>query len=108
MAGFAFGIDSSAGFGEVLFACGGLWTRSLDENLEDILENQEPLLCGEVPGGGDRFSSELVLEKDGRAGVACFDGICFVGVGESIAVSFVVAVGGKESADIGLAESRVC
>lgn len=108
MAGFAFGIDSSAGFGEVLFACGGLWTRSLDENFEDMLENQEPLLCGEVPGGGDRFSSELALVKDGRAGVVCFVGSDFVGVGASIVVSFVVAVGGKESPEMGPAESRVC
>lgn len=88
------GTESSAGFGDAVFAWGGLWLAVLpDENLDEILENQEPLLCG---AEGVRFSSELVLDKGGRGAAALSDtsvwlllvaawGIGEVGGGEAMA-----------------------
>lgn len=101
MAGFAFGIENSAGFGERLFAWGGLWTRSLDENLDEMLENQEPLRCGGAPAGEGGFSSELDLVNEGRVGVTCFVEADrpSAGEGEFAEGSFVVVVAGSVSAE---------
>jgi len=50
------GTESSAGFGDVLLAWGGL-----ELNLDEMLENQDPLLWGDAPGGGCFRSSVLFL-----------------------------------------------
>jgi len=70
------GTENSAGFGEAVFACGGLWCAvpPPDENLDEMLENQEFRRWGEGVEGGARFSSEVVRAEFDRASVICFAG----------------------------------
>ena len=70
MTGLARGTDSSAGFGEAVLACGGLCVAALpDENLDEMLENQEPLRCG---AGADLPPSGADLAIPGRAAAVPF------------------------------------
>ena len=70
MTGLALGTDSSAGLGEVVLACGGLWVARLpDENLDEMLENQEPLRWVR---GTAFLSSETVLIRLGREATPLF------------------------------------
>jgi hypothetical protein len=88
------------------------------ENLEEMLENQDPLLCGEVPVGGvdeSLFSSLLLLflVKPGRVGVIIFGGVGFAGrvlCTGSVRVPLVFGGGGVEAGESGLGagESRAC
>jgi len=70
-----------------------------EENLEDILENQEPLRWGDKY---DFFSSELVRASAGRVG-AVWPGVVFGG-----APDWVVVGGGEPDAGgpAGMGESR--
>lgn len=93
LAGLALGTDSSAGLGEVVLACGGLWVARLpDENLDEMLENQEPLRW---EGGTAFLSSEMVLVRLGRAAAPLFGavvGFPVVVVGVAAVMVFVVFV----------------
>jgi hypothetical protein len=65
------GTENSAGFGEAVFACGGLWwaTPPPDVNLDEMLENQELRRCGLGVADGGLFSSELDLAELARTRV---------------------------------------
>lgn len=101
MAGVTFGTENSAGFGEAVFACGGLWAALLPEllNLDEILENQEFRRCGVGMGDVDCFSSVLVLREFDLRGVA--------GASLSDCPPLTVeGVGGWFAAGVGVGESR--
>jgi hypothetical protein len=91
LTGLALGTDSSAGLGEVVLACGGLWVARLpDENLDEMLENQEPLRCVR---GTAFLSSETVLVRPGREVAPLFPVVPrFPVVAAAAAMAFVVFV----------------
>ena len=61
-----------------------------EENLDEILENQEPLRPGEAPGDEPVFSlAELLLVKPGRAGI-CFGAVDVVGEGAEASLPLLV------------------
>jgi hypothetical protein len=69
----------------------------LDENLDDILENQEPLLPGDVPGDEPVFSPELLLVKLGLVGI-CLGVVGFAAASLPLVVGMVVV--GEASAGL--------
>lgn len=97
--------------------CGGLCAAPAeDENFDEILENQEPRLCGGVPAGGVFLSAESVLVKPGRVGVIGFGefatvaegsvGGTVVGVVTSGTPPLAPFAGGEPGAGLGVAGSR--
>lgn len=64
----------------------------LEENLDEIFENQDPLRPGEVPGDVLVLSlAELLRVKPGRSGICL--GVVGVVVGEGTEVSFPLTEG---------------
>lgn len=115
------GMENSAGLGDAVVACGGLWwaVPPPEVNLDEMLENQELRRCGEGVAGGF-FSSEFVLAEFDLPSAVCFPGSVWLpliagdvggfgaglGAGESLpefesdlgrAVAFLATLSGKFS-----------
>jgi len=109
--GFAFGVEISACFGGVLFACGGLLPPALLENFEEKFENQEFLRWGEAPPpvGEPVFSLGLApdlgkLDREGGIGF----GVAGLAVGPEEVMSWLLVVDRAAEDAVGAGASLGC